>query len=130
MSKLRKRPAWVARNLIKPVFQIAGDKIPAMAKATREEFYARLRATGLPGVRAGITTGVYLGAEKVLAQAWADQELERLREADSFAQIRMARGAKNAAWIAAMAAIIAAICAIVSIWPQISAIWKSAAPHR
>jgi hypothetical protein len=80
--------------------------------------YAKFRGLSLEQLRANITTSVYLGAEKALAQAFFDGEMLRLSDADNLEQKRIARSAKNAAWIAAIAAIIAAMCAIISIWPH------------
>jgi len=84
---------------------------------THEEFEAELARLGVDEVRARITTNVYLGGLRNLAQAWADKEIQRREDAASLEHARAARSANTAAWIAAIAAIIAAICAIVSIAP-------------
>jgi hypothetical protein len=73
---------------------------------------------GVDDVRARITTNVYLGGLRNIAQAWVDKKLQRRADEANFVHSRAARKANTAAWIAAIAAIIAAICAIISIAPM------------
>lgn len=88
-----------------------------MTQNSTEKFWAKLDALGEEGVRAGITTNVYLGARRDLATAWLEKKVHLREIASSLEQARNARSANKAAWIAAIAVIVAAICAVVSLAP-------------
>ena len=66
-------------------------------------------------VRRKLANGEYgsVGERRLRVEAWLDMQAQSRIDASSRAQIRLARQAKNAAFIAAIAAIIAAISTIV-----------------
>ena len=75
---------------------------------------------GEDAVREKVSLGLYSGARLRRAKAWLEKkdqarssESSRRKEASSSEQRRMARSAKNAAWVAAIAAIVAAIYAVI-----------------
>lgn len=53
---------------------------------------------------------------RVSASVWSEEKLRDAREWLSLERSKIARSAKNAAWIAAIAAIVAAIAAVVTIF--------------
>jgi hypothetical protein len=55
-------------------------------------------------------------ASRVRANLWSEDKLREAREWLSLESSKIARSAKNAAWIAAIAAIVAAISAVVTIF--------------
>ncbi len=86
------------------------------------KFWAKFEKQGKTWVRARLTLGLYGERKQRYAVAWLEKKYherashsEQHKEASSDEQIRIARSAKNAAWIAAIAAIIAAISAISAI---------------
>ena len=84
---------------------------------TKEQFWAELEQLGEDAVRIRIITKVYGDAsdKRSLAEEWLRHK-DRLRiDASNVEQIRIARSAKNAAWVAAIGAIIAALIAIASV---------------
>jgi hypothetical protein len=83
---------------------------------TKEQFWDDLEKIGEEGVRANLVTKVYgdLGAKHDLAEAWLESKERSRIAASSAEQHRIARSAKNAAWIAAIAAIVAAIAAAIA----------------
>jgi hypothetical protein len=87
---------------------------------TKEQFWAELEKLGPDEVRVRLATKYYSDVNErgLLAREWlhrldlaAEAEVERKRDSSSAEQIRIARSAKNAAWVAAIIAIIAAIIA-------------------
>jgi hypothetical protein len=90
----------------------------AQTTFTKEQFWTELEEIGEDGVRANLVTKVYgdLGPKHDLAQMWLEGK-DRARIAVSNAQqIRIARSAKNAAWIAAIAATVAATAAAIAVF--------------
>jgi hypothetical protein len=92
---------------------------------TRERFWAELERLGEEEVSLRIATGKYrdVHQKKSLAEEWLrlkDHERSESRHRASLASnaesLRIARSAKNAAWIAAIAATIAAIATGVTIY--------------
>lgn len=81
-----------------------------------EALWAELDELGEESVRHNLAKKVYReGQPKIeLVREWLRQREEARMEASSREQMRIARSAKNAAWMAAIAAAIAAICAIIA----------------
>ncbi|MFO1242739.1 MAG: hypothetical protein U1E36_06010 [Rickettsiales bacterium] len=84
---------------------------------TKEEFWAELEALGEEEVRVRIVTKKYgdVGDKLALAKEWLESQERRRSDASHAEQIHIARSAKNAAWIAAIAAVIAVGVAIFTI---------------
>ena len=87
-----------------------------------QEFNAKLDALGAAEVRAGLASGAYMGAERLLAAAW----ITRHSEASNAEQLAIAREARDAAVAAARAAdaanIKATIALIIAVISTIAAI--------
>lgn len=64
-------------------------------------------------------------ASRVSRSVWSEDKLREAREWLSLERSRIARSAKNAAWIAAIAAIVAAIAAIVT---TLLSVWERHSP--
>jgi hypothetical protein len=96
-----------------------------MAKL-RNDWRREFEEKGEEYVRSARDVGKYTGSKLVTANQWLGQrERSRSRESDTrnvssiSEQIRIARSANKAAWMAAIAAIVAAVAAIISIWVSI-----------
>jgi hypothetical protein len=83
---------------------------------TKAEKFAEWEALGEDAVRTKFELGHFGagGDKRALAKMWLDQKERDRIEASNSANFRVARSAKNAAWLAAIMATIAAIVAIVS----------------
>jgi hypothetical protein len=93
-----------------------------MSDSTETRFRQEFEEAGEDKVRNNLRLGRYNSKSGRYAAAWlAEKDQSRLREQEarkdssSAEQMRIARSAKNAAWIAAMAAIIAAMAAIMAL---------------
>src|SRR4051812_34433065 len=109
-----------------------------MSEPPKSEFdfiYRDFEAMGEAKVREAVTIGRF-GKRQAHAVAWLqmqdhsrETESDRERRFERSEDRRIARSAKNAAWIAAIAAIIAAICAtIVLVHPAPPSDIKPVAP--
>lgn len=87
-----------------------------MTDEKRARFWATLEALGEPDVRHKLRMGFWLkgSPNTAYAEEWIRSKDDARTEASSSANLRVARSAKNAAWLAAAMAIVAAIVAIVS----------------
>ncbi|HEX9771011.1 MAG TPA: hypothetical protein VGA50_17695 [Kiloniellales bacterium] len=79
-----------------------------------DAFFAELEKLGEDEVRKRLASrAIYGGDTAPLVTEWIRRKDQECNALSNREQIRIARSAKNAAWIAAIAAIIAAISAII-----------------
>jgi hypothetical protein len=76
--------------------------------------FRRFEEAGEQQVRINLARKTYDSRRTHLAEAWLAQKERSSGEAASVEQRRIARSAKNAAWVAATAAIIAVVVAAIS----------------
>lgn len=83
---------------------------------TKEQVFAELDGLGEAAVRVRLSVDKAYGdsgPKHALVLEWLRRKELSRKEASSLEQIRIARSAKNAAWIAAIAAITAAVVTII-----------------
>lgn len=86
-----------------------------MAQDTKEPFLAALDELGESEVRSRLVGGIWNARRRGFAEAWLHERERERSDSSNSEQMHVARSAKNAAWVAAIAAIVATTCAIVSI---------------
>ncbi len=78
-------------------------------------YFGDFEGDGEDVVRKNLALNLYQPKKAALAREWLLRKDQSRKDASISEQIRIARSAKNAAWMAATAAIIAAICAAIAI---------------
>lgn len=89
---------------------------------TKAEKFAEWDAMGEEVVRTKFNLGHFGGDKSVLAKMWLDGKdqdrsdaLEERKHASNSESLRIARSAKNAAWIAAISAMIAIVVSVIAL---------------
>jgi hypothetical protein len=79
-----------------------------------ELYFGDFERAGEDVVRNNLALKLYVDKRAGLASEWLARKERSRREISNSEQIRIARSAKNAAWLAAIAAIVAAIVAAIA----------------
>lgn len=85
---------------------------------TTAEKFAEWEALGEDVVRTQYNTGRFgdVGDKRALAKMWLDRKDQERIDASNSATLRIARSAKNAAWVAAISAIVAMIISVIALY--------------